>query len=115
MNDDTTDSAQPDGEEPELTDDSREAVVQALTKYDDVGVDERDGGPTQVIDAEMIEDRRGDTVAKFEVLVNAVGRLELDEVMERQGLLIYCREGVEVQLAGFQAGMLLVDVMETRN
>jgi hypothetical protein len=88
--------------------------VQALTKYDGVGVDRRDGGPTQVIDAELTQDRRGDTVAKFEVLADAVGRLDLDTVMDRQGLLIYCRDGVEVQLAGFQTGMVLVRVIEYR-
>jgi hypothetical protein len=105
-----TDQSQ--AEEPELAEDSREATVQALEKYGDVGVDSRGEGPTQVIDAEIIEDRRGDTVERFEVLVDAVGRLELDEVMERQGLLIYCRDGIEVKILGFQDRKVLVEVRQ---
>lgn len=101
-------------DEAALCDESRDAVVRALTKYGDVGVDERDGGATQVIDRSDGEVADGSPADVFEVLVDAVGRLNLDEVMENQGLLIYCRDGIEVELSGFVDRQVLVEVTQKR-
>lgn len=103
-----------DATQPELRDESREAVVQALSKYGDVGVDTRDGGATTVIDRTDGEVADGSPADVFEVLVDAVGRLELSEVMERQGLLIYCKEGIEIELTGFVDRQILVEVTQKR-
>jgi hypothetical protein len=112
MADTTSHSSQRDG--AELHDHTREAVIQAVTRYDGVGVDTRDGGPLEVIDRSDGEMADGSAANMFEVLVDSTGRLELDEVFERQGRLIYCKGGVEIELAGFVDDRILVEVTQAR-
>lgn len=98
----------------ELRSESREAVMESLERYDGVGIDRRET-PVQVIDHSIETERDDTTVDAFEVLVDVVGRLELDTVMERQGLLIYCRDGIEVKILGFQDRHILVEVRQERD
>ena len=107
--------------EPELTDAARETVLHAITGYGDVGIDSRGStGGVEVLSAERSDDpsqypAAGDEVEVFEVVLNATGRLKLDEVMENQGLLL-CAKGenpyIEASLKGFLNGKVLVEIIQ---
>ena len=107
--------------QPELSDEARSAVKAAVTSIDGVGLNRQD--PETVIQVVESEEKLRSVasfddpehVTEFEVLVNAVGRLVLDGVLESQGQLLYCKGEdpyVEISLKGFENGMLLLEVVQ---
>lgn len=106
----TTHAVNEDGDELELTEYARTAIRQAFTYYDGVGLDESGSGSLSVIRCWDWIDEYHQRVASFEVLVDVVGRLDLETVTEEQGRLLYCKDGVDVMLKGFEDGMVLIEV-----
>lgn len=100
-------------DDPVLTDESRTAVVESLTKYGDITVVGSDS--VTVVDSEITEKEHGGReVSAFDVLVDVSGRLDLEEVMERQGLLIHAHEEREISVKGFEDGQILLEVLQYR-
>lgn len=97
-------------DEPELTEHIKMAIRKSLDTYG-VGVNTAWDSGYQAIKAERRTDDDGSEVHEFEVLVDMTYRLDLNEVMDDQGLLIYCRDGVEIKVRGFQNESLLLDVI----
>jgi len=97
-------------DEPELTEYIKTAIHNALDTYG-VGVNTAWDSGYQAIEAERRIDSDGSEIHEFEVLVDMVWRLDLKEVMEEQGLLIWCRDGVEIEVRGFEHDSLLLDVI----
>jgi len=104
-----TTTTQDETAEPELNDHIKWAIGKALDTYN-VGVNTAWDNGYQAIEAERRTADDGSEVHEFEVLVDMVHRLDLKEVMEEQGLLIWCRDGVEIEVRGFDTESLVVDV-----
>ena len=99
-----------DEDEPELTEYARTSIRQSL-KSSGVGVNDGWENWIQLIDG-TIQTEDGQQVDQFEVLVDIAGRLDLNEVMQNHGLLIYCRDGVEIKIQGFEDESVLLDVIQ---
>lgn len=95
----------------ELSQQTREQVISSVTGYD--GVDLATfGDPLTVKESEITTNQNGYEVVEYDVLIDTVGRLSLEEVMESHGLLLACSEDTEVKLAGFQDTEIALTVRE---
>lgn len=96
--------------ESELTDISRDSIRTAVLQYDRVELDDSADSPLSVTNRSTRTDRYDREVDVFEVIVAITGRLDLDEVMDSQGRLMFCKRGTEIMLEGFEDGGIVVSV-----
>lgn len=112
---------------PELTAKAREAVLTAVEGVEGVGVCESTADETVVVQDREVKTGRdacppsmpptgkGETCARFLVLVDTVGTARWSEITDDQGTLLYCKDDVEVSFAGVQTGQpngILVEVKD---
>jgi hypothetical protein len=100
-------------DDAQITEYTQSLIIRSLTEYGSLGTDSRDDGPLTVIDHTVIELSETDTRAdRFEVLVDAVGRVEFDDIYANQGNLLFVKENCEGSLIGFEDGKLLLEVKQ---
>ena len=101
-------------ETPELTDETEQKIIDCIESYDGAAVDTREL-PVQVTDHTTGSLGDGTPADVLEVQVDVVGRLDLDEVMDTQGRLMYVKNGIEIMLIGFEDRHVLLEVKRERD